>query len=181
MVPTVSSLKEVLRLGTDAVSVKPCGHRGRPGLFRSVGRLLGAVREAARYGLYDLDRVERMILRRVAREYFLLNDYLQRWFSLSEPDEVRPLGAAEHPPGLAWRSVGKFPFACQPEVNRKQIRGFAELPSLGDAKFCSRKDSRLLRRPGVVVDDVPRTVERVAQGAWPGTSTRPSICRRSSN
>jgi DNA primase len=32
---------------------------------------------------------------------------LQRWFSLSGPDEVRPLGAAEHPPGLAWRSVGK--------------------------------------------------------------------------
>ena len=94
MVPTVSSLKEVLRLGTDAVSVKPCGHPGRPGLFRSVGRLLGAVREAARYGLYDLDRVERMILRRVSREYFLLNDYLQRWFSLSGPDEVRPLVAA---------------------------------------------------------------------------------------
>ena len=36
--------------------------------------LLGAVREAARYGLYDLDRLERMILRRVAREYFLLNE-----------------------------------------------------------------------------------------------------------
>jgi hypothetical protein len=36
--------------------------------------LLGAVHEAARYGLYDLDRVERMILRRVAREYFLLNE-----------------------------------------------------------------------------------------------------------
>jgi transposase len=35
--------------------------------------LLGAVREAARYGLYDLDRLERMVLRRVAREYFLLN------------------------------------------------------------------------------------------------------------
>lgn len=35
--------------------------------------LLGAAREAARYGLYDLDRLERMILRRVAREYFLLN------------------------------------------------------------------------------------------------------------
>jgi DNA replication protein DnaC len=32
--------------------------------------LLAAVREAARYGLYDLDRLERMILRRVAREYF---------------------------------------------------------------------------------------------------------------
>jgi hypothetical protein len=34
--------------------------------------LLGAVEEAARYGLYDLDRLERMILRRVTREYFLL-------------------------------------------------------------------------------------------------------------
>ena len=31
-------------------------------------------RESARYGLYDLDRVERMILRRVARDYFLLDD-----------------------------------------------------------------------------------------------------------
>jgi len=35
--------------------------------------LLGAVREAAHYGLYDLDRLERMILRRVVREYFLLD------------------------------------------------------------------------------------------------------------
>jgi hypothetical protein len=35
--------------------------------------LLGAVREACRYGLYDLDRLERMILRRVTREYFLLD------------------------------------------------------------------------------------------------------------
>lgn len=34
--------------------------------------LLSAVSDAARYGLYDLDRVERMILRRVARDYFLL-------------------------------------------------------------------------------------------------------------
>ena len=36
--------------------------------------LLGAVGEAARYGLYDLDRLERMILRRVTRDYFLLNE-----------------------------------------------------------------------------------------------------------
>ena len=34
--------------------------------------LLAAVQEAAHYGLYDLDRLERMILRRVTREYFLL-------------------------------------------------------------------------------------------------------------
>src|SRR5664279_3279694 len=36
--------------------------------------LLAAVREAARYGLFDLDRLERMILRRVVRDYFLLDD-----------------------------------------------------------------------------------------------------------
>jgi len=36
--------------------------------------LLAGVAEAARYGLYDLDRLERMILRRVAREYFLLDE-----------------------------------------------------------------------------------------------------------
>jgi transposase len=36
--------------------------------------LLGAVGEAARYGLYDLDRLEHMILRRVTSEYFLLKD-----------------------------------------------------------------------------------------------------------
>jgi len=35
---------------------------------------LAAVREASQYGLYDLDRLERMILRRVARDYFLLLD-----------------------------------------------------------------------------------------------------------
>lgn len=34
---------------------------------------LAAVREAHRYGLYDLDRLERMILRRVARDYFQLD------------------------------------------------------------------------------------------------------------
>ncbi len=35
--------------------------------------LLAAIHEAARYGLYDLDRLERMILRRVARDYFVLD------------------------------------------------------------------------------------------------------------
>ena len=32
---------------------------------------LGAIAEAAQYGLYDLDRVERMILRRVAARLLL--------------------------------------------------------------------------------------------------------------
>jgi hypothetical protein len=35
---------------------------------------LAAVAEAARYGLYDLDRLERMILRCVARDYFLISE-----------------------------------------------------------------------------------------------------------
>jgi hypothetical protein len=35
---------------------------------------LSAVAEAAHYGLYDLDRLERMILRRIASEYFQLNN-----------------------------------------------------------------------------------------------------------
>jgi hypothetical protein len=41
-----------------------------------------AVAEAARYGLYDLDRLERMILRRIAREYFLLDEWKK-----GNPDE----------------------------------------------------------------------------------------------
>jgi transposase len=42
--------------------------------------VLAAVSEAARYGLYDLDRLERMVLRRIARDYFLLE-------SKGTPDE----------------------------------------------------------------------------------------------
>jgi predicted transcriptional regulator len=36
--------------------------------------LVDAVREAEQFGLYDLDRLERMILRRIGRDYFLLPD-----------------------------------------------------------------------------------------------------------
>ena len=35
--------------------------------------LLAAFAEASQYGLYDLDRVERMVLRRVAHDYFRLD------------------------------------------------------------------------------------------------------------
>ncbi len=38
---------------------------------------LSAVAEAAHYGLYDLDRVERMILRRIASDYFQLDPKTQ--------------------------------------------------------------------------------------------------------
>jgi hypothetical protein len=37
--------------------------------------VLDAVEEAAHYGLFDLDRLERMILRRIAHDYFLLNEW----------------------------------------------------------------------------------------------------------
>ena len=37
--------------------------------------LLKAISEAQRYGLYDLDRLERMILRLIGRNYFLLPQY----------------------------------------------------------------------------------------------------------
>ncbi len=40
--------------------------------------LLAAVHEAARYGLYDLDRLERMILRRVQRDFFLLEKHPEK-------------------------------------------------------------------------------------------------------
>ena len=60
--------------------------RGRKGVTLALRQLLrllreyprqpflAAVAEAARYGLYDLDRLERMILRRVARDYFLVGE-----------------------------------------------------------------------------------------------------------
>jgi transposase len=35
---------------------------------------LSAIRDAAHYGLYDLDRLERMILRRIANQYFQLDN-----------------------------------------------------------------------------------------------------------
>ena len=44
--------------------------------------VVSAVSEAARYGLYDLDRLERMILRRIARDYFLLDHWKK-----GNPDE----------------------------------------------------------------------------------------------
>jgi transposase len=46
-------------------------------MFREYPRqpVLAAVEEASRYGLYDLDRLERMILRRIAHDYFLLDEW----------------------------------------------------------------------------------------------------------
>jgi hypothetical protein len=45
--------------------------------------VIAAIEEAARYGLYDLDRLERMILRRIAHDYFSLD----AWKGNSDEDE----------------------------------------------------------------------------------------------
>jgi len=68
LAPYVENLK---RRGRKVVALSP---RQLLRMLREYPReaFLGALDEAARYGLYDLDRVERMILRRVAREYFRL-------------------------------------------------------------------------------------------------------------
>ena len=66
-----------------ATALKQKGHKVVTRALRQLLRLLkeypresflAAIREASQYGLYDLDRLERMILRRVARDYFLLLD-----------------------------------------------------------------------------------------------------------
>ena len=76
-------LKAVPEIADYVMALKKHGHKLVALALRQLLRLvrdypreplLAAVREAARYGLYDLDRVERMILRRVARDYFLLNN-----------------------------------------------------------------------------------------------------------
>jgi hypothetical protein len=63
-------------------ALKKCGRRQTTLALRQLLRmsreypheaLLSAVREAAHYGLYDLDRLERMVLRRIANEYFRLD------------------------------------------------------------------------------------------------------------
>jgi hypothetical protein len=65
-------------------ALKKRGHRYLTIALRQLLRIIreyprppvvAAVAEAARYGLYDLDRLERMVLRRIARDYFLLDDW----------------------------------------------------------------------------------------------------------
>jgi hypothetical protein len=73
------------------VALKQRGHRYLTIALRQLLRIVReyprqpvvlAVSEAARYGLYDLDRLERMVLRRIARDYFLLDEWKK-----GHPDE----------------------------------------------------------------------------------------------
>jgi hypothetical protein len=49
--------------------------------------VLDAIREAEQFGLYDLDRIERMILRRIDREYFTPPDFDASSTSLDDDDD----------------------------------------------------------------------------------------------
>ena len=82
-------LQAVPELADYLAGLKKRGHRYLTIALRQLLRIvrdyprqpvLSAVSEAARYGLYDLDRLERMVLRRIARDYFLLE-------SKGTPDE----------------------------------------------------------------------------------------------
>jgi transposase len=49
--------------------------------------LLDAIGEAEQFGLYDLDRIERMILRRIGRDYFMLPEFRDEPHATSEDDD----------------------------------------------------------------------------------------------
>ena len=77
-------LRTAPELADYLAALKKRGHRYLTLALRQLLRIvreyprqpvLSAVSEAARYGLYDLDRLERMILRRIARDYFLLDQW----------------------------------------------------------------------------------------------------------
>ena len=77
-------VQSVPELAGYIAALKKRGHRSLTIVLRQLLRLIreyprqpivAAVEEAARYGLYDLDRLERMILGRIAREYFLLDEW----------------------------------------------------------------------------------------------------------
>ena len=73
----LTAAPEIADLCRGAESKRPQGGRAcpaataAPGAGVSARTVAGRLAEAARYGLYDLDRLERMILRRVTRDYFL--------------------------------------------------------------------------------------------------------------
>jgi hypothetical protein len=71
-VPEIATYVEVLKRKSRKVSGLALRQLLRMAREYPREPFLGAIGEAAQYGLYDLDRVERMILRRVQRDFFLL-------------------------------------------------------------------------------------------------------------
>src|SRR5206468_9681265 len=74
-------LRTAPELADYLAALKKRGHRYLTIALRQLLRIVreyprqsvvSAVADAARYGLYGLDRLERMVLRRIGRDYFLL-------------------------------------------------------------------------------------------------------------
>ncbi len=93
---------------------------------------LAAVREAAQYGLYDLDRLERMILRRVAQDYFLSA------FAMARP-AGKCAGVAHPPSQSAGALVAGIVSLVAPARSEPQA----------DARFRRTRLCRPTREPGV--------------------------------
>jgi len=98
---------ELLRLLPDISQyVAALKTRGRLGTTLALRRLLRmareypieplqqAIRTAAHYGLYDLERLERMVLRTIAKEYFQLSQHLD---PIGDDDEPIDRGATADP------------------------------------------------------------------------------------
>jgi DNA replication protein DnaC len=84
--------------------------------------LLGAVCEAARYGLYDLDiSYSEFVTRLVRAQWQARQEGALEW-------RIRRANLPER-----W-TLETFPFARQPGVNRKQMRAFAELEFIAKAE-----------------------------------------------
>jgi len=84
-------LRTAPELADYLAALKKRGHRYLTIALRQLLRIVreyprqsvvSAVADAARYGLFDLDRLERMVLRHIAREYFLLDEWKK-----GSPDE----------------------------------------------------------------------------------------------
>lgn len=60
--------------------------------------LLAAVRDAAQFGLYDLDRLERMILRLIARDYFMPPELPPELDDAHDPDTEEDEDPDDHDP-----------------------------------------------------------------------------------
>ncbi len=103
--------------------------------------LVCAVLEAARYGLYDLDRLEHMILRRVAREYFLLDDGRERFARQ----------------GRSWTNsfaeIEQFALGKLPPADRGAIENITSRRCCGPAL---KENQAIWRRRQVAFDDAVR-------------------------
>ena len=100
---------------------------------------LGAIAEAAQYGLYDLDRVERMILRRVQRDFFLLEDTTN---DRRTRTAVQQSQAAPHARGLSTNN-------CRPPKSNRSLIPISSPDCCARNGATGRKCARMAHPPSV--------------------------------